>query len=153
MPSKKADSSASRADMTFASFFHSETEADLVNQVEWAQEKLGFSDAFFSALLRIDENGFSRWRNGRGSLARAKQEDLREFWEAVRHILSFLNFNLDLVLAMLEHVEDRSKRAARLPYDPPWIGTSIRSYLESTGSDGIHNVNQWVQSVRFADLY
>ena len=61
MSSKKADSTK---EMTFASFFHSDSEADLIDQVEWVEEKLRFSDSFFSRMLEIEETSFSDWRIG-----------------------------------------------------------------------------------------
>jgi hypothetical protein len=150
MSSKRADSNVV---MTFAPFFHSEAEPDLVSQVAWAEDELGLSDAFFSRLLEVDEGTFSDWRLGTGAISKDKRDDLGEFWDVVRHMLSFLNHNIGLLHIMLDYVDDSNNGAVRLPFSPPWIGTSLRTYLERTGSEGVQAVSHWVQALRFADSY
>ncbi len=150
MSSKKADSTK---EMTFASFFHSDTEGDLIDQVEWVEEKLGLSDSFFSRMLQIEEDLFLDWRTGEGTISSDKQACLREFWQAITHILSFLNYDLDSVLSMLEHTNNDKIGAIRSVFTPPWAGESMKAYLEAHGLEGVRKVSEWLQSVRFADSY
>jgi hypothetical protein len=137
--------------MAFASFFQNSAKSDLIDQVEWSEEKLGLSDRFYSQVLRIELQAFSDWRAGKGAIGEDKQNDLRDFWQTLRHLLSFLNFNLELVCVMLDHQGDSTTASARLSFRPPWVGTSIKAYLQAAGPDGIQRVNEWVQSVRFSD--
>ena len=94
MSSKEADSFT---DIAFASFFQNSAESDLIDQVEWSEEKLGLSDGFYSRLLRIETDAFLRWKSGKGAIQKMNQDHLRDFWQTLTHILSFLNFNLELV--------------------------------------------------------
>lgn len=148
MSSKKADLFS---DLAFASFFQNSNESDLIDQVEWAEEKLGLSDRFYARLLRIGTDRFVGWRTGTGAIESQTEDNLREFWETLRHILSFLNFNLESVCVMLDHKSDSETASTRLSFRPPWIGTSIKNYLETEGPDGIEKVNAWIQAVRFSD--
>jgi hypothetical protein len=137
--------------MNVAPFFQEETEAALIHQVEWLQKHAHLSDQFFLNLLQVDERTFSRWRTGDGALSNDVQEHLREFWQTTLHILSFVNFDLGLLQIMLEHRVDPKVEPVRSPFDPPWIGTSLRTYLETNGIVGTHKVNQWVQTMRFGN--
>jgi hypothetical protein len=139
--------------MTVASFFQDDTESALISQVQWLQKELDISDRFFSNLLKVEEKAFSRWRTRKETLPEDTQDHLKEFWRMTLHILSFLNFDLKLAQMMLEHKDESKVRSVKLAFDPPWIGTSMKAYLETNGPVGIQKVDQWVQAVRFADSY
>ena len=104
-------------------------------------------------LHEVDERIFSRWRIGDEALSEDLREHLREFWQVTLHILSFVNFDLRLLKMMVEHSIDAKVGSARSAFDPPWLGTSLRAYLETNGIAGARKVNQWVQSLRFGDPY
>ena len=149
MSSKRADSIT---EMTFASFFHDDTEVDRVDQVEWIEEKLGLPDSFFSNMLGVEEHLFSAWRTKNGVIPEEKQDYLKEFWQTLNHILVFLNYDVRRVLVMLEK-DSVETGYIRLAFTPPWVGNSMKHYLETHGLEGIRKVNEWIQSVRFADSY
>jgi hypothetical protein len=137
--------------MSVAPFFQEDTEAALMQQVEWLQKNAQLSDQFFLNLLKVDERIFSRWKMEDGELSEDLQEHLREFWQMTLHILSFVNFNLRLLKMMLEHSLDAQVGPVRSAFDPPWLGTSLRAYLETYGIAGARKVNQWVHTMRFGD--
>lgn len=137
---------------TVASFFQEDTESALISQVQWLQGELGVSDQFFSNLLKVEEQTFYRWKTRDGSLPQEAQNHLKEFWRVILHILSFLNFDLERVHVMLDHKDDSKVRVEK-PFSPPWIGTSMKVYMETNGPVSIQKVDQWVQAFRFADSH
>ena len=137
--------------MQVESFFQEETDTALVHQVDWLQKHAKLSDQFFVNLLNVDERSFSRWRIGDEALSESLREHLREFWQMTLHLLSFVNFDLRLLNMMVEHSSDATAEAARSAFDPPWLGTSLRAYLETYGIAGTRKVNQWVQTMRFGN--
>jgi hypothetical protein len=36
---------------------------------------------------------------------------------------------------------------------PPWLGTSLKTYIESQGIRGVKEVDWWVQSIRWSDSF
>jgi hypothetical protein len=132
-------------------FFQEDTEAALMHQVDWLQKHAQLSDQFFLNLLKIDERTFSRWKIGDEALSETLREHLREFWQMTLHLLSFVNFDLRLLNMMVEHSSGANAGAARPTFDPPWLGTSLRAYLETHGIAGTRKVNQWVQTMRFGN--
>jgi hypothetical protein len=69
------------------------------------------------------------------------------------HLLSFVNFDLGLLKMMVEHSIDTKTGSVGSAYDPPWVGASLRAYLETNGIAGTRKVNKWVQTMRFGDPY
>jgi hypothetical protein len=132
-------------------FFQDDTEAALMHQVDWLQKHAQLSDQFFVNFLQVDERTFSRWRIGDEALSDTLRAHLREFWHMTLHLLSFVNFDLRLLNMMVEHSSDANAGAARSPFDPPWLGTSLGTYLETHGVAGTRKVNQWVQTMRFGN--
>jgi hypothetical protein len=139
--------------MQVDTFFQEDTETALMQQVEWLQKHAQLSDQFFLNLLKVDERTFSRWRIGDEALSEHLREHLREFWQMTLHILSFVNFDLRLLKMVVEHSIDTKVGSARSAFDPPWLGASLRAYLETHGIAGTRKVNQWVQTMRFGDPY
>ena len=135
----------------FPSFFHDETESALISRVDWLEKEAGISDAFFSHMLQIDQEAFSRWRNNRGALSEKPRENLKEFWQATLRILALLNFDAVRLKMMLEQYSE--KVDWKTPLDPPWTGTSLRDYFESQGPASIKKVSQWAEDIRFANSY
>jgi len=134
-------------------FFQDDTEAALRAQVNWVTEKLGLDNYFFSELLNMEADEFPGWRAEHNTLSPERQIILDEFWHMILHLLSYLSFNTDLVRRMIFSMDDRERRSIRLPYEPPWIGTSIKEYLEASGPDAISEVSRWALSFRFADRH
>lgn len=132
-------------------FFQGHSEAARRAQVNWAAEKLGLDNHFFSELLNMEADEFREWRDMHNTLSPERQDVLSEFWYMILHLLSYLSFNTDLVQRMIFSKDERERRSIRLPYDPPWIGTSIKEYLEASGLSGISEVSRWALSFRFAD--
>lgn len=136
-------------------FFRGENETALRLQVEWVRERLNLDDYFFSRLLKIRVIEFQDWRINyiNLSLPQEKLNILKDFWQMILHLLSYLSFNPDLVQTMLNKTNEREKESVRSPFDPPWVGTSIKEYLETSEPLGISEVTRWVLSFRFADRH
>jgi hypothetical protein len=140
--------------MTVESFFQNNTQEALLAQVNWVQKELRVPDQFFSNVLRIDDKVFLQWKTEHQPLPEDAQEQLRHFWRVLLHILSLLNFNLSLVRLMLVHTGNPEHApSSQSGFEPPWVGTSMKSYLEQKGSAGIEQVDRWIQGIRFADSY
>lgn len=132
-------------------FFRDSGEPSLIKRAEWLGEKLGLGDAFFARFLDVKEEQFYRWRMREGELREEKLREFREFWEVFLHLLSFLNLDVGQVRNFIEHEEE--ERPVKLPFDPPWVGTSVRAYLAVTGRGGVQKLKRWIQSFQFADRY
>jgi hypothetical protein len=136
-----------------SSFFQEETEEALIAQVRWLEEHLGTSDSFFAKMLCMEQGRFFAWKIGRASLSEDELQQLRAFWRVVLHLLAFSGFDYARMRQMLEHRSEESKRETRLPFDPPWLGTSPKQYLEVRGICGVHEIDRWVQRVRFGNSF
>lgn len=132
-------------------FFRDSGEPSLIKRAEWMREKLGLDDAFFARFLGVEEEQFYRWRKRGGALQEEKLSEVRDFWEVILHLLSFFNLDVGQVRNFIEHEEE--KRPIKLPFDPPWVGTSVRDYLAVRGRGGAQKLNRWTQSFQFADRY
>jgi hypothetical protein len=139
------------SDMAVASFFQEDTDAALIQQVEWLEKYAQFPYQFFLNLLEVDQRAFFRWRNGEGELSKDAQDGLKEFWQMILHILSFTNFDLNLFKMMIEYHLESKPESVNSAFDPPWLGTSLSDYLQIHGIAGTRKVNQWVQTMRFGD--
>jgi hypothetical protein len=139
--------------MHVAPFFQKDTEVALRQQVVWLKKHAQLSDQFFLNLLKVDERIFFSWRIGDETLPEDFQEHLKEFWQMILHILSLVNFDLALLKMMIEHSIDTKEGSVNSAFDPPWVGTSLRAYLETNGIAGTRRVNQWVQTMQFGDPY
>lgn len=137
--------------MTVEPFFQDETEEAMISQVRWIQKEFEIPDEFFANMLKIEDTVFAKWTNGEGKLPEAELEYLKEFWSTILHILSLLRFDLNAVRFLLLKEDSRMVSSCRLPFDPPWVGTSMISYLKKKGPAAISEVDHWVQSFRFGD--
>ena len=129
-------------------------ESALIPQVQWLQNKIRLSDSFFVKFLKVEEHVFCKWKTKEENIPVDMQDHLKGFWQTILHILSFQNFDLERVRLMFNNIDKSdSGRSGNLPFAPPWIGTSMKFYLETNGSAGIQKVNKWVQDMRFGDSF
>ena len=89
-------------------FYNIDTREALRLQIQWLQNEFGLSDSFFSALIDTREELFREWRQEHDTLKMRQLECLKQFWLVFTHILSFLNYQPDLVQKMLEKRFDHS---------------------------------------------
>jgi len=121
----------------------------LRSRVQWLEAEVSLGDPFFAKLLRTDEVTFARWKAHRAALPRGGLLALREVWEMMMHILSFVNFDSARARRLLEHVPSAASGEPGAKQTPPWAGSSIKTYLETHGSGAVDDVNRWVTSFRF----
>jgi len=135
-------------------FFQETGEDALRSQVQWLEQHLGVSDLFFARFLRAPEPSFRDWRLDRGALAVGQQNGLEELWRTVLHLLSFADLDGQRVRGLLERpILPQSESDRRHPLAPPWSGSSLKSYLEERGADGLPDVDRWVTGFRFGNPY
>ena len=132
-------------------FFQEESEAALRLQVQWLEDQIGLGGLFFSNLLATDATAFTRWREEQAALSPHEQLHLRELWEVILHLLSFLNFDEKRVRQLLDHPVPWPPGTSKSPLDPPWTGSSLRAYLEARGPTALGEVSRWVTAFRFGD--
>ena len=124
-----------------------------LRSVNWFQEHLNLSDGYVANVINVREDVFSKWKMYlHPTLTESQLEDLRAFSYTLTHLLSFLNFRQDLMMNILESSSE-SPRHEPTPLTPPWLGTSLKSYIESQGMRGIEEVDRWVQALRWSDPF
>jgi phytoene dehydrogenase-like protein len=138
---------------TVPDFFQDESEEALRSQVEWQEQHLGLGDRFFARLLREDQRGFSSWGKETAALATDKADVLRDWWRTVLHLLSFQNFDVERVRALLERTAATGTQTRQSVFSPPWSASSLKEYVEEHGPDAIPEVDRWVASFTFGDPY
>jgi hypothetical protein len=114
-------------------YFQEDNEEALRSRVQWLEAEVSLGDPFFARLLRTDEGTFTRWRERRAALPGGQLGGLREVWEMMMHILSFVNFDSGRARRLLEHVLLADSRPLGASQSPPWAGSSIKRYLETHG--------------------
>jgi hypothetical protein len=129
--------------------FQEDSEDALRSRVQWLQAEVSLGDPFFARLLRRDEGTFTRWKEHRAALPRADLLGLREVWEMMMHVLSFVNFDSGRARQLLEYVPSAASRQLGASQAPPWADSSIKTYLETHGPGAADEVNRWVTSFRF----
>ena len=130
-------------------YFQENSEDALRSRVQWLETEIGLGASFFARLLRMDEGAFARWTDRRAVLPEREQLGLREVWEIMLHVLSFVNFDSGRARRLLEFVPPVAARERRVSKVPPWAESSLKSYLETHGSEVVDDVNRWVTSFRF----
>ena len=78
---------------------------------------------------------------------------MRDLWRTVLHLLSFRNFDEGKVRELLEQTVPARPDTGSSLFSPPWSASSLKEYLEGSGSQGMQKVDQWVESFRFGDPY
>jgi hypothetical protein len=136
--------------MPVESFFQDNTNQGLIAQVQWAEKELQLSDEFFSNFLQIPLTDFNAWKRQSKPLEPTAETNLRYLWRVVLHVLSFLNFNMDLTRVLLVS-KTSSHTDTASPFDPPWTGTSMKAYLEASGLPALISIDRWIQGIRFPD--
>jgi len=137
-------------------FFQEEGEQALRSQIQWLEEHLGFTDQFFATFLSTTESSFRDWRLDRAALSHERQFHLSGLWRTVLHLLSFMNLDEKRIRTLLDRhipLEDEDSGPRRYYLTPPWIGSSLRSYLEERGLEALVNVDRWVSMFRFGNPY
>jgi len=130
-------------------YFQEDNEDALRSRVQWLEAEVNLGGPFLAGLLRMEEGVFTRWRERRATLSREELLGLREAWEMMMHILSFVNFDSGRARRLLEHVPPAASRQRGASQAPPWAGSSIKTYLEAHGPSAVDDVNRWVTSFRF----
>jgi hypothetical protein len=130
-------------------YFQEDNEDALRSRMQWLEAEVGFGDPFFAGLLKMDEGTFAGWKEQRTDLPRAELLALRELWDMLMHVLSFVNFDSGRARRLLEHVPPAASRPAGASEALPWAGSSIKTYLETHGPGAVEDVNRWVTSFRF----
>jgi hypothetical protein len=130
-------------------YFQEGGEDALRSRVQWLEVEVGLGDRFFARLLRTDEETFTRWKEQRAALPRAELLRLREVWDMMMHVLSFVNFDSARARRLLEHVPSAAPRHPGAVQAPPWAGSSIKTYLETQGPGAVDDVSRWATSFRF----
>jgi hypothetical protein len=134
-------------------FFQEDTPDAQRQQIDWLTRQLGLDHAFFEKLLGAEKGIFSNWREGAGSLPPGGEETLRDFWHAVLHVLSFLNFDEARARDIFRKTIPMEPSDKLSLLTPPWSGMSLQSYLERTRATGIQKLADWVTGLRFGDPY
>ena len=137
-------------------FFNDDSNEALLSQVQWFQLRFNVGDNFFQDMLNIERAEFAEWKYEHGFLSKDKQNLIREFWQMMLHLMSFYDYDMSRMREVFQrealgHQEERSHSNWRS--GPPWIGTSLKNYLEKTGPRSIRKVNRWIQALRYANWY
>jgi hypothetical protein len=138
---------------TVPDFFQEETEDALRSQVNWLRDELSVEDGFFAKLLGTSPTTFSNWRRDQAALPTGGEDTLRNLWQAVLHLLSFLNFDKERARNLFAETMPAAPPDGGPALPPPWSGSSLREYLELTGDAGIEKVERWVTGLRFGDPF
>ena len=161
LPIRHLHGEATRADRA-PDFYQLEDEAALRERAGWLDSKLGLDNEFLAKMLQQSEKSVSAWRRNKvAQLPLGGPKILRELWHAVMHLLSYFNNEENRVRQLLvETIPAGATTQSELisvenpsPFYPPWIGSSMKSYLESQGAEGIAEVNHWIMSIRFGNPY
>lgn len=132
--------------------FSTTAEDSTLSNIKWLQDHLNLSDAYIASVIKVRREIFSDWKDGNSSLTSSQIRDLETFSSAILRLLSFLNFRRDLMMKFLDfHGEPTQQRSGVL--SPPWLGTSLKTYMTTHGVRGIKEVDSWVQAMRLADSF
>jgi hypothetical protein len=126
-------------------YFQEDSEDALRSRVQWLEADVSLTDRFFARLLRTDEGTFSRWRERQAALPRKELLGVRDVWEMMMHVLSFVNFDSGRARGLLDHLPAAAARPREASQAPPWAGSSLKTCLETHGPDAMDAVNRWVR--------
>jgi hypothetical protein len=129
---------------TAPDFFMEDDEPALRARAGWTERHLGLSDGFYARFLRIPEASFRDWRLGQAELPADQQEVLRKFWWTVLFLLGSGHINEQRGRGLLERKMPVDETSHPHPHDPPWIGSTMKSFLEEGGPDALPAVNRWL---------
>jgi hypothetical protein len=140
-------------------FFQEETDEALRRQIRWLQESLGINQDFLTRFLHMDGKAIHAWISADAPIAAASKDQLRDLWQTVLHVLSYVNFDPKKARQMLEHQAPEAEKmeigenAAKAPFLPPWSGYSIKNHVANTGQNGLRDVDRWLSAMRFGNPY
>jgi hypothetical protein len=129
-------------------FFRDDSDEGFVARIQWLKRTDQFSDEFFTRMLKVRPEELTAWLTQKRVFPRQAREALREFWNLHEHILGLYDFDL----AAVKHLyQFQAKPDSTGPTSAPWLGSSLKTYLEKQGIAGIKLASQWIQSLRYAD--
>jgi len=131
---------------------YSSVDESPLQSVNWFQEHLNLSNGYIANVIRVREDIFRDWKDQHSTLTSTQIESLKVFSSTLIHLLSFLNFRQDLMQNILD-APSESFRHEPTALTPPWLGTSLKTYIESQGINGVKEVDCWVQSIRWSDSF
>ena len=135
-------------------FFQEDDEPALRSQAQWLEQHLGLSAPFFARFLRIPESAFRDWRLEQAPLSQDQQNALRRLWRTVLHLHSFTNSDDHRMRGLLERrMPVNDEWGQPHPFDPPWTGSCMKSYLEERGAAVLPDVDGWMESFRSGRRY
>jgi hypothetical protein len=130
-------------------YFQEDTEEALRSRAQWLATELSWRQPFFAQLLQTDEPTFAGWQAHQATLSAEQLQTLRELWEMMLHVLSFVNFDLGRARQLLEHVPAPQTPGREESDTVAWSGSSIQAYLQAHGRKAVAEVNYWITSFRF----
>jgi hypothetical protein len=131
-------------------FFQEDSPQALRQKVSWLEESVPIDNSFFASLVGKTEREFDAWLWNYKADADV-DEAIRDLWQTVVHLLSFVNFDRGRLRELFESTVPLVDREMLVV--PPWSGTSLRQYLEQGGARATADVDKWVTGLRFGDLY
>jgi len=133
-------------------FFMSETPTAQRSRAQWMEEKLGLDSEFLAKVLGIEVSVVQQWRSKRLRLSPETDRLFRDLWGMVLHLYSLCGGNVERLHPMVHESGDWN-RVASHPLLPPWVGSSMKDFLEQMGVEGIRKVEDWVMTFRFGNPY
>jgi hypothetical protein len=130
-------------------YFQEDSEDALRSRVRWLENEIPLGASFLASVLRTDEKTLARWLERQAALPGEELAGLRQVWDMMMHILSFVNFDASRARQLLKHVAPAAGPLAQAGQTPPWAGSSIKTYLEEHGLRAVDDVSGWVTSFRF----
>src|SRR5712691_2923363 len=125
-------------------FFQEEGDQALRSQAKWLGKNLGLDVRFLAKLLHEKESKIKNWIAEIDHLPSANAEILIELWSVVSHLLTWYNYDNNRLRNLLEQRVSHDEKSKYSPLRLPWANSSIRTFLETNGVEGIRDVNNWV---------
>lgn len=131
-------------------FFQDDGDDEMRQRATWAISELGFTHEFFARLLEAEGSFIRGWLGEEEPLTLKMKTELQNFWDVILHLLSRQNSDIGILKRMLDENSDTPTELDLVNPDlPPWLGTSIRSYLGTYGPEGVEKLNRWISGLRF----
>lgn len=124
---------------------------DPVSRVDYLQQNFDISDPFFLTLLKISEEDFGKWRRGEDLLSSDALEILDSFWNVMVDLRDLWG-NENAALKDIFDCVARQDPASKPVYHKhmiPWVGMSIKGFIESRGTEALNQINIWTHGFKF----